>query len=73
MSMPCPRHVLVVCVHLMSVVCPSHVRGGFRVREYMVDLEKKIAKAGSKVLRLDEDGNVTTTAGPTSSDNAMTK
>lgn len=39
----------------------------------MVDLENKIAKAGSKVVKLDEDGNVTTGTGPASSDNAMTK
>lgn len=41
----------------------------------MVDLEAKIAKAGSKVVKLDEDGNVTTATGPhgASSDNAMTK
>lgn len=42
-------------------------------RQYMVDLETKIAKAGSKVVKLDADGNVTTATGPASADNAMTK
>lgn len=45
----------------------------YRVREYMVGLEAKIAKAGSRVVKLDEDGNITTATGPARSDNPMTK
>lgn len=39
----------------------------------MVDLESKIAKAGSKVVKLDANGNVMTATGPASSGNAMSK
>lgn len=65
MSVSCPRYVCIYVRVLCFVPC--------FVREYMVDLEKKIAKAGSKVVKLDEDGNVTTATGPASSDNAMSK
>lgn len=52
---------------VVPMLCPC------RVREYLADLESKIAKSGSKVVKLDEDGNVTTASGPSSSDNAMSK
>lgn len=39
----------------------------------MADLESKLAKAGSKVVKLDADGNVATTNAAASSNNAMSK
>lgn len=42
-------------------------------REYMADLETKLAKAGSKVVKLDADGNVATASAAASSNNAMNK
>lgn len=40
---------------------------------YLADLEKKLAKAGSKVLRLDADGNIIAANTAGGSDNAMSK
>lgn len=46
-------------------------RINFRV--YLADLEEKLAKAGSKILRLDADGNINAPNVSGGSDNALSK
>ncbi|CAM9136680.1 unnamed protein product, partial [Hapterophycus canaliculatus] len=58
---------------MLNHVSPGIISLAAKEKEYMADLEEKVAKAGSKVLNLDPDGNVCISKTSTSSDNALSK
>ncbi|CAN0009641.1 unnamed protein product, partial [Ectocarpus fasciculatus] len=58
---------------LLPHVSPGVASLAAKEKAYLADLETKIAKAGSKMPKLDADGNMGSAAASASSDNAMSK
>lgn len=59
-------------LHKFCIVLKLHLFRGVSLtdRAYMNDLEKQLATSGSRIVVLDEDGNVSTAAGGVADSNS---